>query len=77
MLFQLRLAESKNKEKFTELPLYMLKEQYNKTKEGKKFVTESILGSALSVSTCKAYIIMVHDGRFNFILFHDSYCLWR
>ena len=77
MLFQLRLAESKNKEKFTELPLYMLKEQYNKTKEGKKFLKESILESALSVSTVKAYIIMVRDGRFNFVLLHDSYCLWR
>ena len=55
MLFQLRMAESKNKEKFTELPLYMLKEQYNKTKEGKKFLTDSILSSALSVSTLSIY----------------------
>ena len=43
LFYKLRLAEGKNKERFSELPLYQLREQYEKTKQGKKFLKESIL----------------------------------
>ena len=47
---QLRMAINESKEKFSELPLYELREKYEKTEAGAKFLQESILDSNFPAS---------------------------
>ena len=39
----LRMATKESSEQFSELPLFELKDRYNKTAEGRKFLQESII----------------------------------
>ena len=41
----LRMAVSESSEKYSEVPLYELRERYGKSEEGRKFLQEAILDS--------------------------------